>query len=409
MPVEIFFFLSLLFIFTLPILSGVTLLFFTFNYSSKRSAFFLLCIACILLNIGFLLVTPANGVDLERYFNVLSEMRTLSGLKSLVSFWQVNLQYERTNLLFTLVEWLVSRTHYSTLLPFITTTLCSFFVLYPFLDLSQKYENKIKIILLFVFAFIAFFLVGYGWMASTSRWGLAVTSAFFVDYIYFVKLKEKKFFLLLLLPILFHIGSIAEIIFALYAIFVKKRSFFKLILVSVPTWLYLQYTSSQSYSSQLSSSYSVSSQLNFMTNVYSAGLSTFNFHGSVTMVIMYCTVLVLSLIVLRDIHINRKLGIESCPTAIILLFQTNCLLVLMLIGKSDILNRFIIFPAMFGLIYEGLNIRIINLKRWVLFLLIFFGAITYEVIMVKQFQFVLSPVQVLVSNFYTILRNVQVY
>lgn len=401
-----FFFIFLLFLVTLPILGGICLLFFTFNCSAKKIAVGLLCVTCILLNVGFLLVIPANGVDLERYFNVISEMRTLSDFHSIVNFWQVNLQYERTNLLFTLLEWLVSRTHYFTLLPFFTTTLCSFFILYPFLDLYQKYKGKKKVILFS--AFITFFLVGYGWMASTSRWGLAVTSSFFIDYIYFLKIKKKRFIFILLLPILFHIGSIVEIILALYAAFIKKINLFKIMLISIPIWLYLQYTTSHG-SSQLSSSYSVSSQLNTMTNVYSTGIGNLNLNGSITMTIVHFTVLLLTLMILRDMYINKKLGIEKSPTAIILLFQTNCLLMLMLIEKSDILNRFIVFPVMFGLIYECINVKIVSIKRLGLLSFILLEAFLYEVIMIKQFQFVYSPVRLLMSNLLTILRSMQVY
>lgn len=407
MTVGTFFFLFFLFLVALPILGGISLLILSFNSSSRKIAIFLLCMACILLNMGFLLTVPTNGLDLERYFNTIHEMSALPTFRSLINFWQVNLQYERTNLLFTLIEWLVSRTQYFTLLPFITTILCSFFIMYPFLDLSQRYKDERKIILFF--AFISFFLVGYGWMASTSRWGLAVTSAVFVDYIYFVNIKKKRFSFILLLPILFHIGSIVEVILALYAVFIKKTNFLKLILVSIPIWCYLRYSSNQSYSSQLSSTYSVYSQLNTMTNVYSTGVGTLNFNGSVTMIILYCTVLLLVFMVLRDICVNKKSNMEKSPAAIILLFQINCLLILMLVGKSDILNRFVVFPAIFGLLYESINIKKVSIKKWGGFMLSFLGALVYEIIMIKQFQFVFSPVQLLVSNLITIFHSIQVY
>ena len=146
-----------------------------------------------------------------------------------------------------------------------------------------------------------------------------------------------------------------------------------------------------------------------MTNVYSTGVGTLNFNGSVTMIILYCTVLLLVFMVLRDICVNKKSNMEKSPAAIILLFQINCLLILMLVGKSDILNRFVVFPAIFGLLYESINIKKVSIKKWGGFMLSFLGALVYEIIMIKQFQFVFSPVQLLVSNLITIFHSIQVY
>ncbi|WP_436644764.1 hypothetical protein [Lactiplantibacillus plantarum] len=404
MSVGTLFSCGLLFLFMLPIISGITFFILSFNWLVGKKAIFFLFLACILFNIEFLLVMPVNGVDIERYFGTIAEMRLLPNLHALMSFWEFNLQYERTNWLFTLFEWLISRTPYSTLLPFVTTSLCSFFTLYPFFDIAQKYPRNKKTILFF--ALVIFFLIGYGWMASTSRWGLAVTSVLFSDYIFFIKLDERKRFCwILFLPILFHIGSLVEIIFALYVSFIKKTSLFKTILIIVPIWFYLQYVSTKVSVNDGS----IASQLGIMTNVYSKGVGKLNLNGSITMYIVYVVVLLISFIVLYDIHIVKRLGPDNYSKSIILLFQLNFLLVLTLIGKTDIFNRFIILPAIFGALYEGLNRKNCGFVRCGIFITIFTGAFLYEIIMIKQFQFVLSPIHLFVANIYTILSNIQRY
>lgn len=188
-----------------PYISGGIMICSSF-FIKRNFSLFLLIIGCILINMLFLDVTTGNGLDIDRYIQNTQYLQSFYGIKDILKVINNSgyFDYQKPSYLFFLIEVIASRTHYLTILPFLSSIITTYFIFYPFYDISQSKRNRKSIIIILISAISAFLLVGYGfWMASTMRWCLAISSVFFVDYIFFTKLKQKKYIPILFIPIFF--------------------------------------------------------------------------------------------------------------------------------------------------------------------------------------------------------------
>lgn len=188
----------------------------------------------------FLDIIPGNGLDLERYMVTTEQMSMVSGFKNWLLFCRTNpsTQYEKTSYLFFALQYFASRFRYINLLSYLSTILTSFFYFFPFIDYTRFKNIRLKWYAL-VISLIPFFMLGYGNIASTIRWGLAVSSCFCIDYMYFYYLKSKKYIILLFLPILFHLGIILAVVLSVYVAFVKKVNIITLLIPIIAVVLYV--------------------------------------------------------------------------------------------------------------------------------------------------------------------------
>lgn len=240
--------------------------FIVYSFFSKNYAYLLLIIGCILTSLIFLDCKPGYGLDIDRYMETTKLMSEIHSIKEWNSFYASSpaMNYEKNSYIFFAIQFLVSRCDAFNLLSVISSALCGFFLIYPFLNLSKRFnKSRFWCMLLGISAYA---LVGYGSnMAETMRWALAISCAGFVDYIYFYSLKRNvKYIWLLFIPLFFHIGTILIVIISLYTTTIKKVSILKIIIIMICTSLFFYFLPQNAFNND-----SVLGQITNMATVYS--------------------------------------------------------------------------------------------------------------------------------------------
>lgn len=385
-------------VFFFPVITGAFALICAFVTNGKKR-YWLLCAFCLLSSLVFLDIIPGNGLDVDRYLVVTNQMSMVSGVKDWLSFCLTNpsTQYEKTSYLFFILQYFASRSHYINLLPYISTVLTSFLYFFPFIDYTKSKNIRVKWYAV-ILSVIPFFMLGYGNIASTMRWGLAVSSCLFMDYIYFNYLKSRKYIFLLLLPLLFHLGIIIAVLLSIYVALVKRLNVITIIFPVLFILLYMN-TAVRGNSSTLIG------QLSNMTAIYSNGFGEgqiISQGARLVMVVQYVTTVLLSSYYL---YLKRKYTFYKYP-----LNNFNTLLTFILIVfflNSVIFYRYVAFAAP---IYCFSILQILQEKKSdfieILWLsLIFIGSFFLGAISYRQFAFAFSDVGVIFKSIYSLLLN----
>lgn len=385
-------------IFFFPVITGAFSLVCAFVTNGKKR-YWLLCAFCLLSSLVFLDIIPGNGLDVDRYLVVTSQMSMVSGIKDWLSFCLTNpsTQYEKTSYLFFILQYFASRSRYVNLLPYISTVLTSFLYFFPFIDYTKLKSIRVRWYAV-ILSVIPFFMLGYGGIASTMRWGLAVSSCLFLDYIYFYYLKSKKYIFLLLLPLLFHLGIILAVLLSIYVALVKKIDIVTIIFPILVVLLYMNMA-------VRGNSNTVIGQLSNMTAIYSNGFGegqTISQSARIVMVVQYATTILLSsyYFYLKGKYTFRRYPLNNFAiliTFILVIFFSN----------SAIFYRYVTFAAP---IYCFSILQILQKKKsgfiemfWLLLILVgslFLGFISY-----RQFAFAFSDVGVIFKSIFSLLLN----
>lgn len=382
----------------LPIITGIILLICSFISNGKKR-YWLLLMFCILSGLVFLDIVPGNGLDIERYMIVTSQMSMVSGIKDWLLFCKSNpsTQYEKTSYLFFLLQYIASRFSHLNLLSYYSTVLTSFFYFFPFINYTMSDGLRVKWYAC-VLSLVSFFLLGYGNIASTMRWGLAVSSCFFVDYLYFYHLKNKRYILLLFLPVFFHLGIILAVILSVYVAILKRINIVTLFVPVIIVIIYMELA-------VRGDSSSIIGQLSNMTAIYSNGFGSgqvISQGAKMVMLVQYITVFMLIFYYI-NLQIKSKVVNEHFSN----LAKVFIIMLIFLIPKSTIFYRYATFAV---IIYCFIAVQILKRRKstfneLILLLLVvacssFLGFVSY-----RQFQFVFSDVGIIFKNIFTLLLN----
>ena len=270
--------------------------------SKGKKAYYFLFISCLLIGLVFLDLIPGTGLDVDRYMQMTSQLRYMQihNFRELLNYFQNSAENERSNYLFIIIQYVVSRFKYANLLSYFSVFTSSVFCLFPFVDIVQKC-NKYHVFGLLL-SLIAYYILGFGYMASVMRWSLAVTSSVFVDYLYFIRLRaNKKYLPILFIPLLFHMGIVLGVIMALFVVFKKHiRLFDVMFFVVICSVLLL-------VSSYGSSSRGFMGQLLNTTNIYSTNFlaSGMTINAAILNWIIYSVYFVLILLDLLIHKVNK--------------------------------------------------------------------------------------------------------
>lgn len=381
-----------------PFFTGILFLFFAFFSQGRKSYFFLIAF-CLLFNLIFLDCALGNGADLERYMQVTRQMSMVNGLMEFFQFCRQApiVSFEKSSYLFLLIQYIVSRTNYFNFLSYISAFLGSFFIFFPFLDSTKNdfFKRREALIL----SLLSFFFVGYGVLASTMRWGLAVTSLFFFSYIYFEKAKNtKKFIWLLFIPLLFHIGIIADVLFVIYASLVKKINIIQIIIPIVVIIIYFANIKSFNIDSA-----SFLGQINMMSNVYSNNFMAnyANQNSQIEELIQFsaCFMIIIYNFLTRSLKINSNIKVLS----IILVFGTFAMFPQQLILQRYLLFLFLILA--FNPVYKNNLFHLRSTMNILVIILLFALTGFNEFVNIYRFNFTLPGFNVMFENVISILEN----
>ncbi|WP_242335269.1 hypothetical protein [Limosilactobacillus urinaemulieris] len=393
-----------LLLFFFPAIAGIIFLVAAFFSSGKKPYIYLL-LFCTLTSLLFLDIIPGYGLDFDRYMQITSSLKfiKISSLHDLYEFYKVNAMNETNNYLFMLIQYFCSKFKVGNLLSVISVFLSSFFCIFPFLDIVQK-EDKHRFLALCL-GFICLNILGYGYMASVMRWSLAVTSCLFVNYLFFIRLKEKKkWAFLLLIPLLFHLGIILAVVMSFFVLVAKRVRLSELIIYIICVLVFLFTSINGSNSTDLTG------QLLNTTKIYSKNfLASGQTRNAVILNIVIYTAYIILILINIVIHrlspdvINPFTNLSILAIISTLLLSTRYLILIRFISLAtffiavDILltvaneNHFINFS-------EGKGLLVSLLFAFDIFISFIFGYASF-----CQFTFPVGSLRIwFVSIFYLI-------
>lgn len=404
------FFLILIFLVGLvfsPAILGILLLLSSFWLDGKK-VYLCLAFFCVLTGLIFLDIVPGYGLDFDRYMQTTTVMHYINfkGIGELINFYHQNADNESKNLLFILIQYIVSRFNYPNLLSFVSVSLSSFFAFFPFVDIIQrKKEYRFCGLIL---ALIAFFILGYGYMGSVMRWSLAVTSCVFTNYIYFFVLdRDKKWLFILFIPILFHLGIVLGVLISLLVALKRKQNILTLIGFVGFTVLFLVTSGNSTVGN------GIMGQLMTTTRIYSTNFlaSTDTTNAIILNFVMYFVYIMLIIV---DVLI-RQAGKARLETQFSQLAMLTVISTIILASRHLILVRFIPLACFFisldiFLLLTNSKINISLKKNLGLlistFLLIdFLMAAFFELASFNQFAFPVSGIAIWFKSIIFIITN----
>ncbi|ATF41865.1 EpsG family protein [Weissella paramesenteroides] len=389
----------------IPIPASLVIYALSFFLRGKKT-YWLLLWSVLTFSLLILLYIPSVEDDAYRYFQVLSQLQSISGWQDLSALSETNqlIEYQSSSIGFTALEMFVSRTAYFNLLPYINTVICLFSLLFPFVDLKER--GKIS-------GFTAIFLslplpLLYNFLntASTMRWALACSLFFLIIYIFFERVKKRRYIWLFFIPIIFHTGIILGVANAVYVALIKKISAFKII---VPVlFLIFYFKISNKIGTNLSNN--LFSQILNMTNTYSTDFMERSANGQL-FVYLLRTLAILSMIMGLIIYYGVDKKERRSGLGRMMLFFT--VMQLTLIGYSMIFSRYIMVIVPLALIYIAryVSVTSINIKNLIFAsnsLAILVGCIVCYA-NVKRMGFTLSVLELCLSNLYHLLINIPIY
>lgn len=381
-----------------PFITGMVLLILSFFLKGKKSYLFLV-LSCLLTSLIFLDMVPGYGADADRYAQITLQMSSISNFSGFFHFIQNNsqTQYQSSSYLFFFLQYLVSKSNCFNLLSYISTFLGSFFIFYPFLNYSKErfQNNSVKFVSL-ILAFSTLNVIGYSTLASTMRWGLAATSCFFVDYIYFFKLnKNIKYIWLLFIPIFFHPGIIVAVLISAYMGIIKKLNF---VLFIIPLIILVVYFSTLG-SVSINNDGNFLGSINSMANIYSTDFMN-NGSSNLSQIRNFTNYF---LFFMSSIYVLFKMyyrGIKNSFDSIVLFM---IFISLILLPRTLIWGRYFTFTMPIMCFYTlKLNT---NLSKIVL-TLIYILSIVVAIGSYRQFVFPVSNIDILFENIFSILSSI---
>jgi len=364
--------------------------------------YFLFCTGVSLVTLWYI---PDYTSDLSRYFETMKSMQSLSGWSEFLDFSQNDriLQYQGTNKIFNMIEYLVAKTGRFSILPFISTFTCYLLVLFPIVDLKK--QKKLSPLLAGILSLYLLMLFNLNLTANTMRWAMACAIFGFVAYIYFVKIKDIKFIWILVIPVLFHLGIILAVGLAIFVAIFRKATYFSYALLSigfVMFWLYVAKNSDTTSSGVLY-------QMTSMANTYSTDFMIRNSNGRI---VLYLTRMAGGLVFIATLIIGfgrKKIERDN--------FDRLCLAQfvfwILLFNNSMIFNRYVLVSSMLGVFYLGKNSALVN-SAWVRSSLFFVltGLLMISVIAYagfKKMTFSISLPELVTTNLISLLTNIPIF
>lgn len=375
-----------------------------YSFFSKGNTYLLLILGCILSSLIFLDCKPGYGLDLDRYMETTKLMSEIHSIKDWNFFYATSpaMNYEKNSYLFFAIQFLVSRCNAFNLLSVISSALCGFFLMFPFLNLSKKFnKNNLWCMLL---GFSAYALVGYGSnMAETMRWAIAISCTGFVDYIYFYLLKKNiKYIWLLFIPLFFHIGSVLIVFVSLYMALVKRMNIYKFIFIMLCVGIFFYLLPQNTFDSN-----SALGQITNMATTYSTDFmaGTGNMNRLIT---QYIGDITSGLIIFASIAF---FGYKKNKNNLINIGYLLLAAEIMVISKSLIFERFLYITAFFFLLNIAINIDYlikrpkIGIFEYLLLIIIIFLCLTRGYIGFRIYDFTTSTNEaVLFTSIFSLIQ-----
>lgn len=346
--------LIVFFVFLVPIPVGFSSL-FLMAFSEKKNIYLFYILFCIGTSLVCLFYVPNYTDDLSRYYIVMRLMKPLSSWSEFINFSQSNsaLQYQGTNKIFNIIEYLIARTGKFSLLPFVSTLVCYLSVLFPIVDLKRN--TKIRSTTTLTLAVCLLLLFNLNFTANTMRWAMASAIFGLVSYLYFVKLNKLVYIWILAIPLLFHVGIILAVTLAIFVAIVRKTSIFSyaiLLIGFIMFWIYAIKNGSLEVSGTFS-------QITSMANTYSTDFMNRNLNGTIILYLSRAAdILMLSAAVI--IYFGKpKINRDSFDRLCLLQFFFG----IMLFNNSMIFNRYLLIISILSIISIGKNIVTVKINR----------------------------------------------
>lgn len=390
-----------------PGFSGFLILMSAF-FTKGKKAYYLLLLSCLLICLIFLDLIPGSGLDFDRYMQMTSALRYMhiQHFSDLLNFFQSSAENEQNNYLFIFIQYIASKFKFANLLSCISVALSSFFCMFPFIDLVQK-KNRYKIFSL-ILSLIAYFILGYGYMASVMRWSLAVTSSVFIDYLYFIKLQNnKKWCFILIIPMFFHTGIILAVLMSFFVAFTKRITIVDIVIFSLCCSIFLFLSGNGSSSSGLMGQVVNTTKI-YSTNFLAAGETR---NAAILNWIMYFVYFMLIMIdgMIHKLYKNYHNYLTSlavlCIVATILL-ATRYLILIRFISLAclflalDILITLNNIPKMILKFSQGMGLLVSIITGGTFVLAAFCGFVSF-----RQFAFPGSIFEIWFRSFYYLVSN----
>lgn len=373
------------------------------SFSSKQFTVIFYLLFCFCGSLAALLYIPNFTDDLSRYYQVMGLMQPLSHWIEYKSFSHMNIvmQYQGTNKLFNLIEYLVARTGKYSVLPFLNTFVCNLAIFFPVVDLRRNKKITQMYALMATISLLMLFNINF--TSNTMRWAVAVALFAFTSYLYFQKINDVKFIWIFLIPLLFHIGIILAVILAMFVALTKKTN---LLFMCLLLFAYLLFWVVVGSTSVESSGNGMFSQITGMANVYSADFLNRNLNGLIVLYLTRATGILLILaalaISLRKKEIPRN-QFDRLMT-LLSLFQT------LLIGNSMIFNRYLLISSILALyiiaIHSGVLMSRSNQIAYFMVGISILFNIVITMTKLNGMKFTLSPFELITSNILKIFSNI---
>ena len=374
------------FVIFLSFIIGFAGLFFLKIYGGLRYlGAFLLSIS---LGLPALFVSPTMDSDLSRYFNIMDEIKGINSVNELMNaFSQIpSLQYQQSSKLFNLVEWVISKTGYFTLLPALIIIIVYFMAWIPVINQANIYNKSYYYVIISILLITSF--IPYSYVSSMLRWYLGVSLTFLITYLLFISRKKKAVALLYIFPLFVHMGMILPIVIIIINFFIvnkRNRAFF----LSVEAILVVIFFRTINYWDSNSMTNLTEPNPLSMAAGYSQNFMQFNSNGILALIVKIVIALLYSfgafLIINRNGHTDKLMNKMAT------IYYGFDIVALVLLPQILLLDRYIIFVGLFSLlifIYSQQRGYFIPLATNILYCFASVMAIVQFFVLIKGVQFV---------------------